>query len=165
MKITENKLEKMGACQKSINWFISCNTTDPIELMKIAQKSNNLKTMRYAIWGFTHVIDKKNRIRFAVYCAEKVLHLFEKEYPDDKRPRQAIQAAKRYMKNMTEENQLAAAYATAYAAAADAADAAASDAAYAAAASDAAYASVASKKELYILFIKYAIKILKEDVL
>ena len=44
-------------------------------------------------------------------CARLVLHLFEKKFPDDARPRQAIEAAEAY-------GESAAAYAAAYAAAA-----------------------------------------------
>ena len=50
-------------------------------------------------------------------CARLVLHLFEKKFPDDARPRQAIEAAEAY-------GESAAAYAAAYAAAAAAASSA-----------------------------------------
>jgi len=33
---------------------------------------------------------------FACDCAEEVLHLYEQKYPDDPRPRQAIEVARRY---------------------------------------------------------------------
>jgi hypothetical protein len=39
----------------------------------------------------------------AVYAAELVLGYFEKEYPDDKRPRMAIEAAKRWLGNPTKD--------------------------------------------------------------
>ena len=74
--------------------------------------------------------------RFAIDCAWRVLHKFEEKYPDDKRPRQAIEAARAYLKSPTEENLAAeAAWAAARAAAWDAAEAAwdAAEAAWAAA--------------------------------
>jgi hypothetical protein len=69
--------------------------------------------------------------------AEMALQEFESRYPNDARPRQAIQAARRWAKEPTEENRTAAAaayaaYTAAYAAA-NAAYAAAANAAYAAA--------------------------------
>jgi len=76
---------------------------------------------------------------FAINCAWRVLHIFEKEYPKDKRPRQALEAAKTYLKFPTEENlqKLNAAWDAArdaaWDAARDAARAAAWDAAWAAA--------------------------------
>lgn len=41
---------------------------------------------------------------FAIDCAWRVLHIFERKYPDDKRPRLALEAAKAYLKFPTEEN-------------------------------------------------------------
>jgi hypothetical protein len=110
-------------------------------------------------------------VRWAAECAQQVLNHYEDRYPDDKRPREAIDAALRWAKNPTETNAAAAnaaanaagtayhayAYAAAYAAyaAADAADAAnaaanaagtanAADAANADAAYAAAYAAAAN---------------------
>lgn len=42
---------------------------------------------------------KVDSVRLAVFCAELVLHLYEKRYPDDKRPRAAIDAAKAWVEN------------------------------------------------------------------
>ena len=87
---------------------------------------------------------------FAADCAEQVLHLFEREHSDDKRPRLAIEAARRFANGEIDRVDLAAAWAAAWAAASDAAWAAARaawaawDAAGAAAwdaASDAAWAA------------------------
>jgi hypothetical protein len=78
---------------------------------------------------------------FAIWCAEQVLPVFEDRYPNDDRPRRAIEAAKVAIENPSEENKMAAKAAayTAYAAswAARAASWAAR-AAYAAADADAA---------------------------
>ena len=71
------------------------------------------------VWALTrsHFLDTKEKaVRFAVFCAEQCIEHFEKRFPDDKRPRGAIEAAKAWLQNPT------AADAAAYAA--DAADAA-----------------------------------------
>lgn len=88
---------------------------------------------------------------FAADCAEHVLPIFEKKYPEDDRPRKAIQAARDYENGLIDKNELAAAgCAAAYAAnaagyvanaAGYAAAYAANAAAYAAAAGAAAYAA------------------------
>ena len=36
----------------------------------------------------------ETRVRFAIACAERVLHLFENEFPDNKAPRRALEAVK-----------------------------------------------------------------------
>jgi hypothetical protein len=60
----------------------------------------------------------KQNIEIAIFCAEQVIHIYEASYPDDNRPRAAIEAAKAVLANDTEENRKAAR------SAADAADAA-----------------------------------------
>ena len=77
----------------------------------------------------------------AIFSAELVLHIFEEKYPEDKRPRLAIEAAKKWLVNPSKETAAAAAAAAAAAYAAYAA----ADAAYAAAAADAANAAAAGK--------------------
>lgn len=51
---------------------------------------------------------KKVVLPFAIFCARRCLANYEKKYPDDSRPRKAIEAAEKYMKNPTEENRIAA---------------------------------------------------------
>ncbi len=51
---------------------------------------------------------KRDNVALAIYSAELVLKNFEKEYPKDKRPRKAIESAKRWLKNPTEKNRSAA---------------------------------------------------------
>jgi hypothetical protein len=41
--------------------------------------------------------NRKTAVLFACDCAEHVLHFFEERYPKDKRPREAIQAAREYV--------------------------------------------------------------------
>ena len=82
-------------------------------------------------------------VQWAAECAKRVLRHYEDRYPEDKRPREAIQAALKWAKDPTEANRNAAA--TAATNAANASAAAATDAAYAsAAAADAAYAAYAA---------------------
>jgi hypothetical protein len=109
--------------------------------------------------------DKERQVRvlFAVKCAESVLGLFEEMYPNDTRPRKAIEVAKGWTKNPTKNAAYAAAYADgaadadAYAAGAAAYDAGA--AAYDAAAYAAgAYAAGAAGADAYdaIAYAAYA---------
>ena len=81
---------------------------------------------------------KADSVALAIYAAEQVIHIFEKYYPDDKYPRNAIVAAEAWLINPTDDNAIAANDA---ARAADAAVYAAADAAYAAEADAAARAA------------------------
>ncbi len=51
---------------------------------------------------------KKESVSLAIFSAKLCLNNFEKEYPDDLRPRQAIEAAVKYLKNPTKKNKDAA---------------------------------------------------------
>jgi hypothetical protein len=111
-------------------------------------------TFKDKVWVCVRLLDHKQKVKFAVDCAKSVLHIFEEKYPEDKRPRLAIEAAEAWLKDPSEENRnkcINAAYAAAaaYYAAAAAADAAYADYAVtdAAAAASAAYAAKKGENE------------------
>ena len=83
-------------------------------------------------------------VKYAVFAAEQVIDLFEQKYPDDKRPREAIEAAKKCIDDPSEKNKVAAAAYTA---------------AYAACVAYAAYA--ATKKGMQIKILNYGLGLLK----
>jgi hypothetical protein len=90
--------------------------------------------------------------RFTIDCAERTLKNFEEKYPEDRRPREAIEAARRCLEDPTEENRLAArsaarsaAWSAAESAAWSAAESAAESAAWSAAESAAESAGLAAR--------------------
>jgi hypothetical protein len=142
MKITATWLKKWSACSEGTEWLLAQKERDGA---KVCRKLVVESRIDWANWTIARLLNRKQRIQYAIFAAEQVIEIFEKLYPNDKRPREAIEAAKAVLKNGTKKNKDAAAYA-AYAAdaadaayAADAADTAAR-AARAARAADAAYA-------------------------
>jgi len=105
-------------------------------------------------WFIANKLKKLDQIRYAIFAAKQVLYIFEKKYPGDTRPRLAIQAAEKYLKNPNKKA-ADAAYAAANAAA-DAADVAA----YVAAAVAYAAADAANDAKLKLKIINYGIKLL-----
>lgn len=87
---------------------------------------------KFESWG------EKTAILFAADCAERTLHIFEKQYPNDERPRKAITASRNFAFGDISKKELAAAGASRDAAGAAARDA---EAAAAGAARDAEAAS------------------------
>jgi hypothetical protein len=83
-------------------------------------------------------------VQWAAECAKRVLRHYEDHHPEDKRPREAIQAALKWAKDPTETNHAASAAAASAAAAAYAVAVAANAAAAAYAANAAAYAAYAA---------------------
>ena len=187
-EITVKWLKKENACPIGIIWFKEQKNKSTDHIIKLLKKENKLDGLN---WLITRLMKYKQYVSYAVYAAEQVIHLYEEKYPDDKRPRKAIEAAKKCIKSPTEENKsiAAASAASAYAAVASAAYAyAASASAYAASASAAAvyataasvsaasvsaayaasafaaaaYASAAAKNKMKLKIINYGIKLLKE---
>jgi hypothetical protein len=151
MQTTLNKIKEHSPCEdgweKLLNHLNKTQSDDePLDLRTILE-SNGLND---TIWAFRAVEGKDKEIRlFAADCAEMVLPIYEKQYPNDDRPRKAIKAARDYANGLIPMKELDAARAAAWDAARDAWDAAraARDAAGAAArdAWDAARAAVAAR--------------------
>jgi hypothetical protein len=153
MRVDIDKLADKKACESGMKWLKSLGTLDMKSVIESGIKEGRLSDLR---WGMSRLMTKEQCVEWAIYCAEQVIGIFEKKYPEDSRPRRAIEAAKEYLKNPCDETKRAAdaaadaayaaadaAYAAAYAA--YAAYAAADAAAYAAAAADAdAYAAAAA---------------------
>ena len=169
MKVTKKWLKEKRAC---------CSEND----MDRAEKELKgdvklitdtlLKEDRFndANWLLTKLMNKSQCVKYAIFAAKQVLHIFEEKYPKDDRPKKAIEAAENYLKDPSENNKKAAydayaanaaANAAAYAAnaAAYAAYAAYAAAAYAAAYAAAAYAADAANN-VKTKTIEYGVKIL-----
>ena len=79
------------------------------------------KDFSYFTWCVKKSLDRHQSVEFARYCAELVLPIFERGFPDDDRPREAIAARAEYAAPACAADR-AAAYAARAAAAADEAD-------------------------------------------
>ena len=178
MKITKSWLEKQKACIEGVEWFAEKKETDIKKLLNLCEKENHLE---WANWVITKLMKRKQRIRYAVYAAQQVLHIFEEKYPEDTRPRLAIEAAIKCIDKNTKKNRdaaRAAAWAVARAAARavardaagaardaawDAAGAAAWDAAGDAARAARAAAWAAAGAKMMLKILNYGVKLLEEQ--
>ena len=119
MKITKEWLQKEKACIDGLEWFTKQNKEfEPVPLLNLLIKKNQLD---WSNWLLVRVMEYKQYVSYAVYAAEQVIDIFEKEFPDDKHPREAIEAAKKCIENPNDENKKEAArlaYSTANAASA-----------------------------------------------
>lgn len=141
-KIDNRWIKRYQPCICAVEWCKeNCTSKKPLDVLHTLIK---YKEYSWANWLIVRLMTHPQQIRYAIYAAEKVIKIFEEEYPDDNRPREAIRAAKRYLKNPTKKN----------ANAADAADAA--DAAYAAA--YAADAADAADEKMLKQILNYGIK-------
>lgn len=107
MKITSEWLKEKSACSEGMEWF-SKKFPQGAERRKIVDALVKDEHFRRANWFIVRTMTKPQYISYAIYAAEQVLDLYEKKYPNDKRPRKAIEAAKAVLKNDTEETRKAA---------------------------------------------------------
>ena len=138
MKITKEWLKERSACSEGVEWFLAQKETDAVKVLK---KLIDEDKWIWANWTICRIFDYKQKVQYAVFAAEQVIDLFEQKYPDDKRPREAIEAAKKCIDDPSEKNKVAAA-------------------AYAADAVDAA-AYTAAKKGMQIKILNYGLGLLK----
>ena len=132
----------------------------PIPLTKIIE-TNGIKDAIWALRANLHPDAEKESRLFACDMAERVLPLFEKQFPLDERPRKAIEISRLFAEGKATKEELgkarddaahAAAYHASYAAANNAAHDAAHDAADAA--NHAAHDAAAEREEQKKLFLK-----------
>jgi hypothetical protein len=141
MEITEKFLRiDNHTCDRGYQWWLE--NDKPTDVIATAKRLNSDDHNDWANWLIVRFMTHEQKVQYAIFAAEQVIDIYEKKYPNDDRPRKAIEAAKNYLKDKSLENKNAA-YTTATDAA-YAAYAAADAAAYAAAAADAAYVAAAA---------------------
>lgn len=157
---TLKQLKEHNACESGLETLIKSlpdlKDTTPIPLSHILG-SNGLD---HAIWAL-RTQDKKHSVLFAAECAERVLHIFEQEFPADDRPRKALEAARNWLADPSSDNERTAAARAAWSAARAAWSAAWSAARAAAAAARAAEEEAAraaaeeneAQKEIYLKIV------------
>jgi len=138
-KITKQWLQKKKACQEAVDWVVNQSDKDEFALFK---KCLAEKRFEWASWCMVRRLSLPDKRRYAIYAANQVLYLFADEYPNDKRPRRALAAARKYLKAPTKKNAN-----TAYAAGGD--SRAAGDVAFSTAAVHAAYAAAHTGHAVY----------------
>jgi len=127
MITTLNKLKAHDACEPRYKHLLQClgktqADDEPISIREILLHNGIQDT----IWALRTVEGHDKEIRlFACDCAESVLHIFEAEYPNDDRPRKAIEVSRKYANGEASIDELNAAWDAAGAAAWAAAGAAA----------------------------------------
>lgn len=117
MQTTLNKIKKHSPCEdgwkKLLNHLGKTEADDEVLELRTILESNGLDD---TLWAFRAVDGKDKEIRlFAADCAELVLPIYEKQYPNDDRPKKAIQAARDYANGLIGIEELDAARAAAQA--------------------------------------------------
>jgi len=146
LKMCNNGFHASELIQDALFWVKGCI------IAKVEVKGESIVEDQKQCWSQMRVVktwpwNSKDSVKLAISAARLVLHKFEEYYPNDKKPRKAIEAAEAWLANPCEETREAAMEA-ADAASAAASDAYAASAAASAAASDA-YAAYAAASDAY----------------
>ena len=151
-------LHKIGACDPAIEWVAGHNGNSS-ECWRDCERGDWMAWIVAKMEG-KFGITRQTLVFALCDCAELSLHIFEEKYPDDKRPRMALDVTRKWANGEATDNELKkaadaadAAYA-AYAAYAAAYAAHAAHAAYAAA--YAAHAAYAAAHAAYAAYAAYA---------
>lgn len=99
--ITDKWLEKHRACPEARRWVVEQDSRNVDSLFKQAINQEKYDLIN---WYLIEAFTEKQLVEYAIYCAELCLPNYEKIY-DDKLPREAINAAKVWLKNPTKKNQ------------------------------------------------------------
>ena len=101
LTLTFAKAKSEGACDVSYRKMVKhlggvtkygLNTPVPIETIL------DVCGFGDAVWALIAINADRPLSLFAADCAERVLPIYEKEYPEDQRPRQAIEAARAFVR-------------------------------------------------------------------
>src|SRR3990167_9417700 len=97
---SKNIIDAMGFV--SMGWAAKVEVRGSSIIEKDKECWSEMRIIQWKKWT------KKDSVSLAIFAAELVLDNFEKKYPDDKRPREAIEAAKAVLKNDNEKTRDAA---------------------------------------------------------
>jgi hypothetical protein len=152
MKINKQVIAALNPCADRFNNYVINNQDKDFTVQDFLGLDNI--TYSDKIWVMTRLMTTEQCIKWSIACADSVISLYEDKYPNDNRPRKAIEAAVAYIEAPTEENRndahdAYAAYAAHAAYAAYAAAHAAHDAHDAYAAAHAAYAAAHAAHDAY----------------
>ena len=103
--ITQEWITKYKPCADAVKKYHYLIGKPPLVIIRRLVQNKDYK---YANWLIVRVMSYHDYVSYAVFSAEQVIDIYEKQYPDDKRPRQAIEAARRCIENPSDKNKSAA---------------------------------------------------------
>lgn len=112
MKLNAEELRQLDACDEGLEKFVAAHGEQTVSIVD-AFDSNGLDDVCWYLGKITLTKDQERDLRlFACDCTERVLPIYEAEYPDDDRPRRAVEVSRAYALGETTKEELdAAAYA------------------------------------------------------
>ena len=104
-RITLKYLNNINACEGGIKYY---NMLGETNLFKLIEKGIEDSKFDYCNWLIARCMSRKQCLMYALHAAESVLHLYEDKYPNDNRPRLAIESVKAVIRRDNKKNRVAA---------------------------------------------------------
>lgn len=92
---TIEQLCKLSSCTEGIEWYKKNKKRSAINTINAA----DFDGIRYCSWYITKLMNKKQAVKYAIYAAEKALHVYENIKPNDTKLCKAICAAQAWLDN------------------------------------------------------------------
>jgi hypothetical protein len=89
-------LRKLSACSEAIKEFKARKEHNTRKILNLLSQE---KRWDWFSWFAVRLMTHKQKVAWAIFCAEQVINIYEQQYPDDSRPRDAIKAAKAWLKH------------------------------------------------------------------
>lgn len=102
MKITTELVKTFNPCKDRFHNYQTNYPNSDLHIVDFLKLENI--TYNDKIWVWKKVATINEAALFGLKCADSVLHIFEDKYPNDKRPRLALDSVRTYLDNPTEEN-------------------------------------------------------------
>ena len=98
MIITKEFLTRKSACKECVK-FVTDKSLIGLEAFDFINRLMELNHFDWANWLIVRCLNYKGYVGYAVFAAEQVIDIYERKYPNDKIPRNAINAAKKCIEN------------------------------------------------------------------
>ena len=89
-------LKTHNACESGIKW-LKAHTGIGADCVAILDDCIKDAQWDYFWWLAPRCMTHLQQVQIAVFAAEQVIDIYEKRYPDDTRPRRAIETAKHWI--------------------------------------------------------------------
>ena len=90
-------VKNLNTCAGGLRWYTINEQKTVEKTIKTLLASDECEKYTWSNWLLTHVFTKEQNVKYAIFAAKEVLYIFEKKYPNDWRPRKAIEAAEKYL--------------------------------------------------------------------
>ena len=103
MKMTLDILNKICICYPEDIEFIKENKLIGLEDIDFIEKLIELDKLYLANWFIVNILNEKNQFNYIIFAIDQFIDIYEKEYPSDNRPKEALKYIKAWVKNQSDE--------------------------------------------------------------